>query len=267
MPYNVKQISDSFGLKAVDYDSNAELQQHVMAEAVKQLQPLLDDVTKMLDAGTGTGYVMEMLRRVGVWPVLYGCDLSPGMCEIARQRWEEKVELPAVRIACANIESLPYPNHHFDVVLSSLTMQWVNESQKAMNEFYRVLRPGGHCMLTSFGPMTLQELRASFASVDDQPHVSEFMSMEEMQEMATEAGFEVVNAKDEFRAQHYPSVREVMDSIRIIGASNKHKDRRRGMTGRSVFMAMENYYRDAFETEEGVPATWEVLYLMLRKPD
>lgn len=267
MRYNLQHIRDAFTHRADVYDSHARLQQSVLLQAVRELVPLLDDTTRLLDAGTGTGYVMELLRRLGVWPVLHGCDLSPGMCAFARQRWEHEDRLPELHAVCANVEALPYASNRFDVVLSSLTMQWVNASSAALSEFFRVLHPSGHCLITSFGPSTLQELRTAFEAADSAPHVSEFASLDELQALAEKAGFMVVNARAEFRTQYYPSVREIMDTIRTIGAANKRTDRRRGMTGKGVFRKMEAYYREQYEGEEGIPASWEVLYLMLRKPD
>ena len=40
-------------------------------------------------------------------------------------------------------ENLPYPDSHFDIVISNLSLHWVNNLPKALSEIHRVLKPDG----------------------------------------------------------------------------------------------------------------------------
>lgn len=260
--FSQRHVRQGFSAHAHQYDTHAQLQQSVLFNALRELEPHFVPDMRLLDAGCGTGYLVELLRYNEVPFEVFGCDMALGMCREARERYSE---LHPQHIACGDITALPFADASCDMAVSSLTLQWVHEPQQALQELHRVLADGGRAMLTTFGPMTLQELRESFAVADKLPHVSDFPLGEELQKTAEAAGFVVENFSTEFRTQHYASVRDLMQAIRAIGASNKASSRRKTLTGRHRFAAMEAAYRDAYETARGIPASWEVLYFSLRK--
>lgn len=260
--FQLRHIQQAFSRYATEYDTHAQLQQGVLFNALRELEPGFHEGMTLLDAGCGTGYLMELLRHCEVPFTVMSCDAAFGMCQQAAARRSVDHDN---QIACADIAALPYADASCDMAISSLTMQWVDRPEAAIREIHRVLKPEGRVVITSFGPMTLQELRESFATVDKLPHVSDFTSIEMLVEQAKAVGFTVLNTSAEFRNQHYESVHELMRSIRAIGAANKMEGRRRSLTGRHRFAAMEATYREAYETTRGIPASWEILYLLLQK--
>ena len=264
MSYSKHQIQLSFNRRAHEYDKHAELQHTVLFHAMRQLEPHFFRNMTILDAGCGTGFLLELFKQSDIPFMVYGCDIAPAMCKTAASR--STSERPNL-IACADLESIPFASGIMDLAVSSLTMQWVNRSDKALAEIYRLLKPGGRFILSTFGPMTLQELRDAFAEVDDVPHVSHFVPMDDLVEWAERAGFRVESNNTEFRSHYYDSVKQLMREIRSIGASNRAEGRRKSFTGRNRFKAMETRYTEAHETQRGIPASWEVLYLLLHKPE
>lgn len=262
MSYSLRHIQQGFSRHADEYDRHAELQHSVLYNALKQLRPYFRHYMRLLDAGCGTGFLLELLENSDTNFNMFGCDIAEGMCQRAKSR---PAENHPHYIACADVEALPFPDACMDMAISSLTMQWVNHSKKALSELHRVLIPDGRCLITTFGPMTLQELRHSFSGVDTLPHVSEFAPIESMQKWAEEVGFVVENASAEFRCHYYKDVKELMNSMRVIGATNKLGERRKTLTGKNRFRIMEQVYREHYESDRGIPASWEVLYLLLRK--
>lgn len=89
----------------------------------------------VLDAGCGTGGNAEYLRRFGD---VTGVDVSGEALRFARRR-------PALRLAHASVERLPFRDNSFDLVLSNdvLCHLQVADDRRAVDEFARVLRPGG----------------------------------------------------------------------------------------------------------------------------
>lgn len=102
---------------------------------------------KLLDAGCGTGGVMEVLHRTLTEAELIGIDFDSSAVEFTKQRNVGTVKQ-------ASVERLPFPDEFFDIVVSLdvVCSQGVDDS-KAFREFYRVLRPNGSLLvnLAAFG--------------------------------------------------------------------------------------------------------------------
>jgi SAM-dependent methyltransferase len=90
---------------------------------------------EILDAGCGTGGNSAHLRRYGR---VTGIDFSAHALDFARER-------PGLRLARASVETLPFADASFDLVLSNdvLCHLGVASDATAVHEFARVLRPGG----------------------------------------------------------------------------------------------------------------------------
>ncbi|MBM3618829.1 MAG: methyltransferase domain-containing protein [Alphaproteobacteria bacterium] len=262
--FSFRNVRQGFSRFAASYDNHAQLQQSVLFNAMRDVEQYFKPNMHMLDAGCGTGYLAELLRSCDIPFNVAALDSAPGMCAQASRR---ELRDHAYRVTCGDLLAMPYKSSIFDIVMSSLTMQWIFPRQDALAEFHRVLKPGGCAVITTFGPMTLQELRWSFGQVDDAPHVSEFAEPEAIIEWAKEGGFTVESTRSEFRVVNYESVKKLMAEIRAIGASNKLESRRKSLTGRKRFQQMEEVYKEAYETERGIPASWEVFYIVLRKKE
>lgn len=262
MNYSLQHIRHAFSRQAKEYDTYAGLQQDVLSETWRCLRRHVKRDATLLDAGCGTGYLLEVLRGCDVPFKVIGCDIAQGMCEKTRQR--SSANHPC-QVVCGDINALPLKDAAVDAVISSLAMQWIADKKAALSELYRVLKPGGWCVLSSFGPTTLQELRFAFEEVDDMPHVSEFPPIETLCDNVATSGFAIESTRTEFRNRMYMDVQELMQELRAIGATNKLSTRRNALTGRRRFMTMEKIYREYYETDLGLPASWEVLYLLLRK--
>lgn len=103
----------------------------------------------ILDIGCGTG---RLLREAALrWPnaALIGVDPAEGMVEIARSL------TPGATITRALAESLPLPDASVDLALSTVSFHhWANQAA-AFHEIARVLRPGGHFILSDFAPPSI----------------------------------------------------------------------------------------------------------------
>lgn len=95
---------------------------------------------RLLDCGCGTGANLEWLHTLG--PAT-GIDLTWSGLAFARQRGER-------RLAQARADALPFADATFDLVTSFDMLQCVPEPAEpvAFAEMARVLRPGGHAVIT-----------------------------------------------------------------------------------------------------------------------
>lgn len=98
---------------------------------------------RVLDVGCGDGVLATELASAGA--AVTGLDASRDMLAAARRRADTAgVVLELVE---GDAEHLPFPDAHFDVVLSVATLCFSAEPERPLKEMVRVLRPGGHLLL------------------------------------------------------------------------------------------------------------------------
>jgi len=106
----------------------------------------------ILDAGCGPGLVIEEVvkenkgKRISV----IGLELSKGMIKHARKRCKNFSNV-MLQIADLN-KNLEFPDSSFDKVVCSNTLYALENPQRVISEFYRVLKPGASVVITNPKP-------------------------------------------------------------------------------------------------------------------
>lgn len=141
-------------LHAPEKDVEAAIARHMAAQPIEQL----------LDAGTGTGRMLELLgpqvkRAVGL-------DVSPEMLAIARDRLM-RANLTQCQVRLGDTYRLPFANggalSGFDAVLLHQVLHYLDDPGAAVAEAARVMRSGGRLLIADFAPHDLEFLRTDFA--------------------------------------------------------------------------------------------------------
>jgi ArsR family transcriptional regulator len=117
-----------------------------------------------LDAGTGTGRMLELLAPFAKHAV--GVDVSPEMLAIARDRIA-RAHLPHCQVRLADAYRLPFAAGGaltgFDAVLFHQVLHYLDDPQAAVVEAARVMKAGGRLVIADFAPHDLEFLRSDFA--------------------------------------------------------------------------------------------------------
>jgi phosphatidylethanolamine/phosphatidyl-N-methylethanolamine N-methyltransferase len=101
---------------------------------------------RVLEVGVGTGISLPHYDKR---TRLVGIDISEAMLEKARER-AKKLGLDNVEdIAVGDAEALAYPDDAFDVVVAQYVVTAVPNPEKALDEFARVVRPGGEIVIAT----------------------------------------------------------------------------------------------------------------------
>lgn len=105
---------------------------------------------KLLDVAGGTGDIsFRFLKRAG-----YGhatvCDLTESMLVEGRKRAEAESMAESLDWVVGDAMKLPFADNTFDVYTISFGIRNVTRPQEALNEAYRVLKPGGRLMVLEF---------------------------------------------------------------------------------------------------------------------
>ncbi len=140
-----EELNERYDQWAKDYE--ADLDAHAdgyvapknATEAVARYVP---KTARILDAGAGTGLVGELLARMG-YDDIAAIDLSHGMLEEARKK-SVYGELRRMVLG----EPLDYADDTFDAVTCVGTLTLGHAPASALDEFVRIVRPGGYIIFT-----------------------------------------------------------------------------------------------------------------------
>lgn len=252
-----RQVALSFSRAAAQYDGAALLQRRVADGLMARLATL--DPQRWLDLGSGTGYCSRALARRYPQAEGLALDLAPGMLNHARAQGGG-----ARHHLTADAERLPLRENCCDLILSSLALQWCPDLSAVLGEARRILRPGGVLAFSSLVAGTLDELRQSWAQVDDQVHVNRFRRQAAYAEAAKASGLQILALEVEPERLYFPDLRALTQHLKAIGAHNLNQGRPRGLTSRQRLAAFTQAY-ERLRQPAGLPATYQVIHVLLRK--
>lgn len=262
-----RDLRRAFARAARSYDAAAALQREVCDRMLDRLPLFRIEPARILDAGSGTGYALPGLRRRFPAATVIELDLAFEMVVAARSKgshwrfWEDRRRA----FVCGDIERLPLRPASVDLIWSNLALQWSSNLPAALGELFRVLRPDGALLFSSFGPDTLKELRTAFAAVDSAVHVNRFIDMHDVGDALVHCGFAAPVMDMEPFTLTYRHVAELMRDLKALGAHNLNQGRPKGLSGRALFSRVAEQY-ERLRSGGELPATFEVVYGVAWKP-
>ena len=200
----------------------------------ERLLDRLDDTTRRftraLDLGGRHGLVAEALRARGI-PFVVCADLSPRMAGRAARSG------PAV---VADEEWLPFAASSFDLVVSCLSLHWVNDLPGALIQIRRVLVPDGLFLAVMPGLGTLGPLRQSLLEAELEttggasPRVSPFADLADAAALLQRAGFALPVADGDTLTVTYDNPLALIRDLRALGETNALAQRSRRVPPRGL---------------------------------
>lgn len=250
----------AFDRAADSYEENAVLQHEVGERMLERLDLMRIQPQLILDAGAGTGRASKALVKRYRKAKIIALDMAPKMLGHTRARmsWLDRLRGRCMCV-CADVEDLPMADNSVDMIFSNLTLQWCNELDQVLQDFMRVLRPGGLLMFTSFGPGTLHELRDSWSQADGYQHVNQFIDMHDVGDILHNQGWSGPVMDSEVFTLTYPDVKRLMRDLKLIGAHNVTYERAHGLTGKQRVQKMTDAY-ESYRNDGVLPASYEVVY-------
>ncbi|MCD5397549.1 class I SAM-dependent methyltransferase [candidate division NPL-UPA2 bacterium] len=137
--FSKARIKKHFSGAATSYDNLTLFQKRWGERIVKEVLRQRGIPECILDIGSGTGRCSLQLAATYPRALVLGFDLAQGMVSCA-ERKRKKEKLPHLFFCQADAEHLPLPDNSFDVVISNLAYQWVEDLKLAFAEVFRVLR-------------------------------------------------------------------------------------------------------------------------------
>ncbi len=230
----------------------------LIREVADRLQDKYRDITRdfqnIVDLGCHGGELAQHLPEKTVIQQ----DLSRALLE--------KAAGPRVQ---ADEEALPYRPQSLDLVLSNLSLHWVNDLPGCLYQIRQCLKPDGLFLCAMFGGETLSELRQSLLEAEvnlrggASPRISPFMTVQDAGALLQRAGFALPVVDTDRITVTYPHAFKLMRELRGMGEGNILTKRFRGLSAPRLMAETARIYQEKFTDPRGrITATFDVIYLM-----
>lgn len=131
-------------------------------EAIGHLALRLTPAITIADLGAGEGLISQLLahRAKQVWCI----DNSPRMIEVGTEL-AQRNGLANLTYKLGDIEEVPLPDRSVDLAILSQALHHAQHPQTAVNEAWRILRPGGQILILDLNEHTFERARELYADV------------------------------------------------------------------------------------------------------
>jgi malonyl-CoA O-methyltransferase len=270
---NRNRVGRAFHQQAGEYDRLATVQKRVVDRLLSLVQRHVFAVpADVLDIGCGTGQLLSSLGIQYPHSRLYGLDLAHNMTRCAAERLG-----PGATLVNGDAEQLPFRDGVFDLVVSTSTVQWIEDMGIFFQQCHRVLHPDGLLCIAFFGGRTMRELQECYRDAVGQrggcaegylDRLHRFKEITAVQEALGQSDFGSVLLTSEIEMDYYPDVPDLLRSIKRIGAGSAAQEGRRGGLGwRSILNETSRLYRERYGTDGMIPVTYEVVYVIAQRCD
>jgi NADH dehydrogenase [ubiquinone] 1 alpha subcomplex assembly factor 5 len=236
---------------------------HVAREIAERVSLMLRSFPLALDLGAYNGLLG---RKVAELP-------SVGEMIYAESALSLASLCPRPALVCDE-DLLPFKEASLNLIVSGLSLHRVNDLPGALIQIRRALRPDGLFMAGLLGARSLIELRQTLIEAEAEteggasPRVSPFSDVRDYGGLLQRAGFALPVADAEVLKVPYPSPRELMREIRVLGGGNVLAERSKAPLPRRTLARAEAIYRERHATPDGgIAATFEIVYLSGWAPD
>ncbi|MBP9855090.1 MAG: methyltransferase domain-containing protein [Candidatus Omnitrophica bacterium] len=248
-----RRIRKSFSDAALQYDVLSSLHKEIGRELSRKVIDN-ENVDHILDIGMGTGWLTNRLSFFLPDSLIVGLDFAPNMVNTAKKKWED------IKVIQANAGLLPFKKNSFDMIVSNLAYQWIQDLDFTFQENYQVLNDNGKIYLTLFGFNTFKELFDSFEQTKSSTDTTfrRLYSMENITASIEKAGFNLVKSDYEIIKVHFPDMVGLMKWIKDIGANVLNNE----MTiGKQWIERASRYYEEHYRDKFSIYATFEVIWI------
>lgn len=267
LPINVQHVRRQF-------ERRGEMRpaQFLYSEIAQRMNDRLNlirlDPRKVLDAGSGVGHQTTRLRTRYPKASLVSQDHSAKLLEALRARHKQRPlasllqrvrKQPGHEIVCADLADSGLPPESIDLVWSNLALHWHPRPHDVLQEWGRILRPGGLVFFSSWGPATGIELRQAIARTAFRTQTLPLVDMHDLGDLMIERGFADPVMDQETLRLTYQNPLDLLNDAWELGG-NPHPGRRAGLAGRAWRDSLLNSLEQGPRDNGRLTLTIEVAY-------
>jgi len=226
----------------------------IATQLIERCDGIKQEFHSALDLGAHAGgLAQELTQKI---PFVVTADISEQMARAAPS--------PAV---IADEEFLPFAPDSFDLIMSNLSLHWVNDLPGALAQIKNALKPSGVFLASLIGGGSLHELRSCLMEAElavaggASPRLSPAIDLPTASALIQRAGFALPVTDMEQVTLLYKDMFDLMRDLRGMGESAVHFTRPRHPTRRRVFLEAARLYKERFGGADGrIPASFEIIF-------
>jgi len=165
-------------------------------------------------------------------------------------------------------ETLPFAAHSLDLIISALSLHWVNDIPGVLAQALQCLKPDGLFLASLFGGETLVELRDCLSSAELElrggitPRLSPMVTIKDAGTLLQRTGFALPVVDCNRLQVTYPHPLALLHDLRKMGENNALINRSRTPLPRALLNRTIELYQKRYRLADGrIPATFEIITL------
>lgn len=257
MNFDKKIINYNFSSKVYSYNSNANIQKKVAKNLCKfflQNFTIKNNQTiKILDLGSGTSFIAKNLQKKIDACEIYELDLSFEMLNYFQKNPKKITKI------CADIENLPFTESSFDIIISSFSLQWIQDFENLFDNLKKLLKPRGILAFALPDNNSFKELKSSPFFVNKMP------ALLDLSKILTQNNLNQKLIKNEKFYEKFPNLIEALKAFKKIGANYNFQGERSKLKN---FKELRNFYLKNFQNNlKLTKLSWSISYFIYSKND
>ncbi|MGE0230838.1 MAG: methyltransferase domain-containing protein [Flavobacteriaceae bacterium] len=231
----------------------------VAEDLALRLSTVQRDFASALDLHGATGGMAKLMAANPRVAEVRRCEASP-------------VWLDGEGIVC-DAEALPFAPGSFDLAVSCLGLQWVNDLAGSLVQLRRAMRGDGLLLMAIVGGESLVELREALVAAESEisggaaPRVAPMIDIRSLGALAGRAGFALPVCDAETLTIRYDNMFRLLRDLRAMGATSPLRERSRAPLRRTVLLRAAEIYARRFADPDGrVRARFDILHLSAWAP-
>eukprot|EP00501_MAST-03F_sp_TOSAG23-6_P002341 GSMAST32.ASY1.ANO1.2443.1 assembled CDS len=250
--------------EAFDY-----LKDYVALSLVERLDDLSRDFPMAVDVGCNAGHCLKYLGE--------HANIDAKEREGLRKSFSEDDERTfncdhRAAFVVGDEETLPLQENSCDLILSSMSLHWINDLPGALHQIHNALKPNGVFLAAMVGGATLNELRMSFVAAEQErdggvsPRTSPLAQVSDVGSLLVDAGFALPTVDTELVHCNYEDAVSLWEHLQAMGDSNSSLGRMMS-NKRETMLAAASIYQTIYSVEDenasnSVPATFQIVFMI-----
>ncbi|MFZ9035587.1 MAG: methyltransferase domain-containing protein [Francisellaceae bacterium] len=206
MVVDASLVSKRFAEAQASYDAHAVVQHQVFLSLLDRLCDYQNHFEHILDIGCGDGSKTTRLKQVLEAQSIVGIDACSAL--IAKADKSPEIDFYTLDFD----HELDVLNRRFDLIVSNMALQWSKDLPGLLHKLTRFLKPESMVALSL--PLT-----GTFAELQGYFRINAFYACHELNTLISNAGFEVIDAKEQLFTLQFQSRRAQLEHLRLTGVN------------------------------------------------